>query len=166
MFEQRDTRNHPGRTVQARNSPKTPRHLEKLFMKAPLFVYLPMALTLISAGCATTSETMIKQGFPPAYAQGFDDGCHSGHKAGGNMFEQFKKDVVRFEQDKAYASGWSDAFRQCESQQENATRQTRMAIEQENLRQLREQNKLNQQHALEKQVLKGVDTSGLQRLKE
>ena len=71
---------------------------------------------------------MIKEGYPLSYAEGFDDGCHSGNKAGGSLFDQFKKDTRRFEQDSQYAQGWSDGFRQCESQQEATQRQTRLAI--------------------------------------
>ena len=120
---------------------------------------------VLLSGCVTTQEAMLKQGYPAAYAQGFDDGCHSGRKAGGNLFDQFKKDVRRFESDREYASGWSDAFRQCESEQENAVRQARMATEQQRLLELRKQNKLDRQHELEREALKGVDTSGLKGLK-
>ena len=116
-------------------------------------------------GCVSKKEVMVKEGYPLAYAEGFDDGCHSGHKAGGNMFEQFKKDVRRFDSDTEYAQGWSDAFRQCESEQEAIERQTRMAIEQQQLLEQRKQNKLNEQYHLEKQVLKGVDTSNFKYLK-
>lgn len=124
-----------------------------------------LAVSLTLAGCVNTQETMVTQGYPAAYAQGFDDGCHSGRKAGGSLFDQFKKDVRRFESDKEYASGWSDAFRQCESEEENAARQARMALEQQRLNELRKQNKLEQQHELERAALKGVDTSGLKTLK-
>lgn len=54
---------------------------------------------LLLSGCATQKETMIKEGYPLSYAEGFDDGCHSGNKAGGSLFDQFKKDTRRFEQD-------------------------------------------------------------------
>ena len=72
---------------------------------------------------------MIKQGYPLSYADGFDDGCHSGNQAGGSLFDEFKKDVRRFDNDKDYAQGWSDGFRQCETKQEAIQRQTRMAME-------------------------------------
>jgi len=104
---------------------------------------------------------MIKEGYPLSYAEGFDDGCHSGNKAGGSLFDQFKKDTRRFEQDSQYAQGWSDGFRQCESQQEATQRQTRMAIEQQKLTEQRKQNKLQEQYHLEREALKGVDTSNL-----
>ena len=117
------------------------------------------------AGCASQKETMIKQGYPLAYTEGFEDGCHSGKKAGGNLFDQFKKDVRRFEADNQYAQGWSDAFRQCESEQEAIQRQTRIAIEQQKLSEQRKQTKLQQQYHLEREAVKGVDTSNLKYLK-
>lgn len=76
---------------------------------------------------------MVNQGYPLAYAEGYDDGCHSGKQAGGSMFDQFKKDVRRFDSDNDYAQGWSDGFRQCETEQEAMQRQMRMAIEQQQL---------------------------------
>lgn len=118
-----------------------------------------------TAGCATSTDTMVQQGYPRAYAEGFDDGCHSGRKAGGSLFDQFKKDVRRFESDRDYALGWSDAFRQCESEQEAAARQARMSMQQQELRKLREQRQLDRDHALEREALKGIDTSGLKNLK-
>jgi len=73
---------------------------------------------LFTTGCVSQKESMIQQGYPVAYADGFEDGCHSGKKAGGSMFDQFKKDVNRFEKHDKYTQGWSDGFRQCESEQE------------------------------------------------
>lgn len=64
-----------------------------------------LVVASLAAGCATTSETMVRQGFPPAYAQGLDDGCRSGRKAGGSLFDQFRKDVRRFDVDHDYATG-------------------------------------------------------------
>ena len=116
-------------------------------------------------GCASQKESMIKQGYPLAYAEGFDDGCHSGRKAGGSLFDQFKKDIRRFEIESQYAQGWSDGFRQCESEQEAIQRQTRMAIEQQKLTEMRKQNKHQEQYHLEREALKGVDTSNFEYLK-
>jgi len=121
-------------------------------------------LVLLS-GCATQKEIMLKQGYPLAYADGFDDGCHSGKKAGGSYFDQFKKDVNRFESDNKYAQGWSDGFRQCESEQEAIQRQIRMSIEQQELTEQRKNNQLLKQRHLEHEVLKGVDTESLKNLK-
>jgi len=115
---------------------------------------------LASAGCVSQKESMIKQGYPLSYAEVFDDGCHSGKKAGGSLFDQFKKDVGRFDKDSQYAQGWSDGFRQCESEEEALERQVRMGIEQQKLL---EQKKHD--HKMENNYLKGIDTSGLENLK-
>ena len=120
---------------------------------------------MLLSGCVSQKETMIKQGYPLSYAEGFDDGCHSVNKAGGSLFDQFKKDVRRFESDTKYAQGWSDGFRQCESQQESVQRQTRMAIEQQKLSEQKKQNDLQEQYHLEREAVKGVDTSNFKYLK-
>lgn len=117
------------------------------------------------AGCVSQKQGMIDQGYPLSYADGFDDGCHSGKKAGGNMFEQFKKDVRRFSADPQYAQGWSDAFRQCETEQEALERQTRMAMEQQRYFETKKHYDWEEQHHLEREALKGIDTSGLENLK-
>ncbi len=107
---------------------------------------------------------MIKQGYPLSYADGFDDGCHSGNKAGGSMFDQFKKDIRRFEGDAQYAQGWSDGFRQCETEQEALQRQIRMGMEQQRLMEERKHNKWEEQRHLEREVMKRIDTRGLDNL--
>jgi len=127
--------------------------------------FLILVAALSTAGCLSTHDAMVRDGYPLAYADGFDDGCHSGHKAGGSLFDQFKKDVRRMNADTQYAQGWSDGFRQCESEEEAAQRQARMSIEQQKLNEARKRNELAEQRHLEKQVLKGVDTSGLKNLK-
>lgn len=116
-------------------------------------------------GCVSQKESMIKQGYPLSYADGFDDGCHSGNKAGGSMFEQFRKDVRRFEKDSQYAQGWSDGFRQCETEQEALQRQIRMGMEQQRLMEAKKRNKWEEQRHLEREVMRGVDTRGLENLK-
>ena len=130
-----------------------------------LLIVATASCLILLSGCVTQKETMIKQGYPLSYAEGFDDGCHSGNKAGGSLFDQFKKDVRRFESDTKYAQGWSDGFRQCESQQESIQRQTRMAIEQQKLSEQKKQNDLQEQYHLESEALKGVDTSNFKYLK-
>ena len=113
--------------------------------------------TLLLTGCATTSETMKADGYPASYADGFEDGCHSGKKAGGSYFDQFKKDINRFNTDKEYAQGWSDSYRQCETEQEALDRQSRMSIEWQKMNNDRKSN-------IEHEALKGIDTSGLKKL--
>ena len=123
------------------------------------------ACLLLVFGCASQKESMIQQGYPLSYADGFDDGCHSGKKAGGSMFDQFKKDVGRFESDSKYAQGWSDGFRQCETEQEAMQRQVRMSMEQQRLAEQRKHYEREEQRHLEREVTKGLDTRGLENLK-
>ncbi|MBL0717517.1 MAG: hypothetical protein JJV89_05660 [Desulfosarcina sp.] len=130
-----------------------------------LLIVAILSCFMLLFGCVSQKEAMIKQGYPMSYTEGFDDGCHSGNKAGGSLFDQFKKDVRRFESDTKYAQGWSDGFRQCESQQESVQRQTRMAIEQQKLSEQKKQNDLHEQYYLEREAVKGVDTSNFKYLK-
>ena len=120
---------------------------------------------LLVTGCATQKEKMIEEGYPLSYADGFDDGCHSGNQAGGSLFDQFKKDVTRFDSDNDYAQGWSDGFRQCESEQEEIQRQTRMAIERQRLLEAKRHYEWEEQRHLEKEVMKNVDVESLKNLK-
>ncbi len=119
----------------------------------------------VTSGCVSQKDNMIKQGYPLPYADGFDDGCHSGKKAGGSMFDQFKKDVRRFEADSQYAQGWSDGFRECETEEEAMERQIRMGMEQQILMEEKKRNDWEGQRHLERELLKGIDTSGLEKLK-
>ncbi len=130
-----------------------------------LLIISAVACLFVTAGCVSQKQTMVNQGFPISYADGFDDGCHSGKKAGGNMFEQFKKDVNRFGVDRQYAQGWSDGFRQCETEQEAMQRQIRMGMEQQQFMELKKHNDWEEQHHLESELLQGIDTSGLKNLK-
>ena len=104
---------------------------------------------MIFSGCASQKEIMIQEGHSLAYADGFEDGCHSGKKAGGNMFESFKKDENRFADHGKYAQGWSDGYRQCENEQEAMDRQIRMNMEQQRLNEVRKQNKKMDAYYLE-----------------
>lgn len=130
-----------------------------------LLLILSFCSMFAFSGCVTQKETMIKQGYPMSYVDGFDDGCHSGKKAGGSMFDQFKKDVRRFQKDTQYAQGWSDGFRQCETEQESLQRQMRMGTEQQRLMEEKKHNDWEEKRHLETEMFKGIDTRGLENLK-
>ena len=130
-----------------------------------LMLILIFSSLFMFGGCVSQRDTMVQQGYPLSYADGFDDGCHSGKKAGGSMFDQFKKDVRRFQTDKQYAQGWSDGFRQCETEQEALDRQIRMGMEQQRLLEEKKHNDWQEQRHLEREVMKGIDTRGLENLK-
>ena len=122
---------------------------------------------MIFAGCASQKEIMMQEGHSLAYADGFDDGCHSGKKAGGNMFESFKKDEDRFSRHSRYTQGWSDGFRECELEAEAAERQMRMGMEQQRLSDERKYNKNMDNYYFEQHALDGVsyDAKALNKLK-
>ena len=134
-------------------------------LNSNLLISISGLFFLLISGCASQKEIMLKEGYPLSYAEGFDDGCHSGNQAAGSLFDQFKKDVDKFETDSKYAQAWSDGFRQCESQQEAIQRQTRISIEQQKLLEQKKQTNLQKQYHLENEVLKGVDTSNFKYLK-
>jgi len=71
---------------------------------------------MMFSGCASAAENMMAQGYGPNYSQGYGDGCSSGKKAGGSMFDQFKKDVNRFDGNRKYREGWDDGFKTCKSE--------------------------------------------------
>ncbi|WP_257970097.1 hypothetical protein [Vibrio parahaemolyticus] len=119
----------------------------KIMSKCNVFVISLFTLGLL--GCASTKDNMVAKGFPVQYAEGFDDGCYSGYKAAGSLFDEFKKDISRFNSDKKYAQGWSDGFRQCESEQEAIERQTRITIEQQKLIEQRKANERSETYLLE-----------------
>jgi len=124
-----------------------------------VFTRLLLIATILGA-CATQSEIMVEQGYPQSYADGFEDGCHSGNQAGGSMFDQFRKDINRFNSDTQYAQGWSDAFRQCETKMEAALRQQRMALEYQSL----DDQRRDELDAAAHDALRNIDTSDFEAL--
>jgi hypothetical protein len=79
-------------------------------------------LAVLVAGCQSTHDQLLAEGYPPAFADGFQDGCGSGRQAAGAISGQFKKDVPRFLKDSNYAQGWGDGFRQCQAMLESRDR--------------------------------------------
>ena len=75
------------------------------------------AMAIGFTGCASTAENMQAQGYGPDYSQGYGDGCDSGRKAGGSMFDQFKKDVKRYDSHHKYREGWDDGYKECKSEE-------------------------------------------------
>ncbi|MGY4524234.1 hypothetical protein [Pseudomonas sp. UBA4617] len=76
-----------------------------------------LCIALLLAGCETTREQMVARGYPPAFADGYEDGCSSGRQATGLMVGDFRKDVQRYLHERQYEAGWDDGFRQCQAMQ-------------------------------------------------
>ena len=75
-----------------------------------------LAATLALAACASVRETMLARGLPPAYAEGYADGCSSGKEAAGGLFAETRKDVTRYGADRQYTAGWDQGFPRCRDQ--------------------------------------------------
>jgi hypothetical protein len=78
-----------------------------------------LGLLALLSGCQSTHEDLLAKGYPPAFADGYDDGCSSGRQAAGVITGEFRKNVPRYLKDRTYAEGWDDGFRQCKAMREN-----------------------------------------------
>jgi hypothetical protein len=65
------------------------------------------------AACGSIEDTLIERGHPPAYAEGYADGCASGKEAAGGLFAQSRKDAGRYGADQEYTPGWDAGFAKC-----------------------------------------------------
>lgn len=66
-----------------------------------------LVLALIG-GCESNHEYLLKQGYQPAFVDGFDAGCVSGRQVAGSISGEYRKDVPRYLKDPQYAEGWND----------------------------------------------------------
>lgn len=78
---------------------------------------LGLCLALLLAGCESTHQQMVERGYPPAFADGFQDGCSSGRQAAGTITGEYRKNVQRYLHERQYENGWDDGFRQCQAMQ-------------------------------------------------
>ncbi len=68
-----------------------------------------LLLLVVTASCAPPKPVAAPvnlSGFPPAFRDGYGDGCAS---AGGRLHQ----DAKRYESDRQYASGWRDGLDAC-----------------------------------------------------
>lgn len=74
-------------------------------------------LALGLAGCASTmlDHFVGRVDGPPAFQQGYRDGCASGMSAAGMAQMHFTKDVGRTNAEPLYGQGWEDGFRVCKT---------------------------------------------------
>jgi hypothetical protein len=66
---------------------------------------------VLAAGCSPTpskapASSVNLAGFPPAFQDGYNDGCRSARGPS-------RRDDKRFADDRQYASGWRDGFDMC-----------------------------------------------------
>lgn len=92
-------------------------------------------------GCSSQQEIMIKQGYPPAYAKGYENGCSSGNNAAGSILDHYKKDIQSYKQNSNYRQGWNDGYKQCKAKQDSLQKQYRTNIEQQRMIEEQRHNK-------------------------
>ena len=71
---------------------------------------------LLAAGCGTTNGSKLPAGVndrPPAYREGYADGCAYGRAEGANAKSLPARDEQRLQSDTGYANGWYDAREAC-----------------------------------------------------
>lgn len=71
------------------------------------------------AGCQSTAQGLLAEGYSVDYADGFEAGCDSGRQAAGGM-ASFRKDVSRAQAQPLYSEGWGDGYRQCQAMLESS----------------------------------------------
>ena len=86
------------------------------FKGLPTITLTALVTSLALAACASVKETMLARGFPPAYAEGYADGCSSGREAAGGLFDETLKDATRYGTDRQYIQGWDNGFQRCRSE--------------------------------------------------
>jgi hypothetical protein len=73
-----------------------------------------LVVAVALAACTSTRDALIATGLPPAYAEGYEDGCSSGNAAAGSTFHSATKDDSRYAADSQYAQGWDAGFAKCQ----------------------------------------------------
>lgn len=82
---------------------------------------------------ANKQAFMVNQGNPPAYVEGYVDGCSCGRLQAGDRRFKYCRDSLRFDKDALYAKGWQDGEINCRNdvlreQVEAAQNKDRMAL--------------------------------------
>jgi hypothetical protein len=80
----------------------------------PLQATLAALVAVAVAGCGSVRQTLIERGYPPAYAEGYADGCESGKDAAGGLFASPRKDASRYGGDDQYTKGWDAGLEKCQ----------------------------------------------------
>jgi len=73
-------------------------------------------------------ETQVPESFPgrpPAYREGYVEGCRSGNAVATGSSSKLKRDEQRFQSDSSYANGWSDGYENCRDGHQDSSTELR-----------------------------------------
>ncbi len=87
---------------------------------SPMIRYGITLSLLIIVACATKQltqkrERLTQQGFSKEHIDGYVDGCSSGYKQAGDPYYEFSQDMVRYQSDQSYSTGWDEGHAACKS---------------------------------------------------
>lgn len=95
----------------------------KNLIGTPCLAGLVIALTGCSAGMggvkwylADKQSTLVARGNPPAYVEGYLDGCSSGRRMAGDRRFSYRQDAARAEREALYARGWQEGNIACKNE--------------------------------------------------
>ncbi len=88
------------------------------------FCFFILVTGLMLSACTTTSDrfltdkrtALMSHNNPPAYVDGYLDGCASGRRMGGDKHFTYRKDVNREEREALYARGWHEGQINCRNE--------------------------------------------------
>ncbi|NIA72438.1 hypothetical protein HBA54_28005 [Pelagibius litoralis] len=120
----------------------------------------------ITAACTTEEQDLLDRGFPPAYAQGYGEGCESGHKAGGDGFSQLRKNPQRFAADNLYKQGWEDGFATCKGEETARQQEMQSILAAQNRHVEEKKRKHSWERELERDIEKALSKKDMELLKK
>lgn len=91
------------------------------------------AIVLLGLAACAGPSGLPTEGYPRAYAVGFDDGCRSGKQAAREDLERARSDNPRIDADPTYARGWNDGYERCERSEKAFAQRMKEAEEQKRL---------------------------------
>ncbi len=89
-----------------------------MMRKRFLFLVGLVGVIILVHGCLDIPEGDLNQQYSSSYAEGFNDGCHSGKGVAGSKESRYFKDIERFYSDPQYRRGWNDGYEQCKRERE------------------------------------------------
>lgn len=91
-------------------------------------IIILISISSLLPGCASLTALpadKYAKDEPPAYKEGFNNGCFSGQSAAGDIYSKYNKDVKRANTDELYKQGWDDGYAYCNSKQKALSRDFR-----------------------------------------